>query len=121
MPTGRFPLLLRSALALTLAFLATLTGAVVALPASASITSPFAKRFSANTTGDILLRGNTLLTCPTAAANCVNARAGTGATLNNNNFTMGFVDIDGSVGIGAPTRSSSSADVALPTGSTTIA
>jgi hypothetical protein len=65
-------------------------------PAEAAMTTPFAIRFQANTNGDILIRGNTLLSCATAATNCAAARAGTSnATgLNNNDYTMGFVDVD---------------------------
>ena len=46
--------------------------------------------------GSIEAIGNQLLTCPTAAAGCTNARTGTGAsTTMNNNYNMGYVDVDG--------------------------
>ena len=61
----------------------------------AAVIRPFTPRFSLNTTGAIVMTGNSSLTCPTTAAGCVAARAGTGSTINNNNFTMAFIDIDG--------------------------
>jgi large repetitive protein len=70
----------------------------------------FTPRFSTNTSGDVAIVGNTLETCPSAAANCLNARAGRGSALDNNNFVMERVDID-------PTMvDSSSARLDLPAG-----
>jgi large repetitive protein len=90
--------------------------------AHAAITSAFASVYSTNTTGDIVIRGNTLVTCPTATAGCTTARNTPGggnvadATLNNNNWQMGYVDVD----TDASTFDSSSATVSLPSGSTVL-
>jgi uncharacterized repeat protein (TIGR01451 family) len=73
--------------------------------------TPFGARFSANDFGDILLVGNTVLTCPAADANCAAAQAG--GAFNNNNFSMVYVDIDGD----ASTFDSSTATLSLPTDS----
>jgi uncharacterized repeat protein (TIGR01451 family) len=70
----------------------------------------FTARFSTNASGDIAIVGNTLETCPVSAADCVNARAGIGSTLNNNSFTMERVDVD-RTGL-----DSSSARLTLPAG-----
>jgi uncharacterized repeat protein (TIGR01451 family) len=70
----------------------------------------FAPRFSANASGDIAIVGNTLETCQSAAANCLNARAGTGSALNNNSFVMERVDVDRTM------LDSSSAQLSLPSG-----
>ena len=70
----------------------------------------FAPRFSTNASGDIAIVGNTLETCQSAAANCLNARAGAGSSLNNNNFVMERVDVD-RTGL-----DSSSARLTLPAG-----
>jgi hypothetical protein len=66
------------------ALLATLLfvgGSVLLTPsaAQAAISSPFSQVFTANTAGDIVLRGNALLTCPSGAAGCEAARAGAGS------------------------------------------
>ena len=66
-------------------------------PAEAAVIRGFTTRFTTNTTGAIVMTGNTLLTCPTSATNCVAARAGKAPTLatnDNNNFVMAFVDVD---------------------------
>ena len=51
-----------------------------------------------NTTGAIVMTGNTLLTCPASASGCLAARSGSASTLaanNDNAYNMGFVDVDG--------------------------
>ena len=90
---------------------------VVAGPVHASTTRPFAIRYQSQDNGDILLRGNTLLTCPALATGCSDAinRTPTGgdpATLDNNNYAMTYVDTDSD----PTTTSSSTAQVALPAG-----
>jgi uncharacterized repeat protein (TIGR01451 family) len=87
-------------------------------PAEAAITTPFTTRFDVNTNGSILLRGNTVLTCPTTPA-CTAARngSGTGAALNNNNYTMIYTDADGDP-IG--TFNDSNAMITMPPGSTVL-
>ena len=71
----------------------------------------FAVRKTITQRGDVLLVGNTLLTCPTAASGCTTAQNGTG---NNNDFAMTWVDIDGD----ASTFNSSRATLTLPVGAT---
>ncbi len=73
----------------------------------------FSVRWAQTMRGDVLAVGNTSLSCPTAAANCANARNRVGA-YNNNDFTMANVDIDGD----GSTFNSSRATVALPAGAT---
>jgi uncharacterized repeat protein (TIGR01451 family) len=70
----------------------------------------FAPRFATNASGDIAIIGNTLETCQSSAANCLNARAGAGSALNNNNFVMERVDVDRTL------LDSSSARLSLPAG-----
>jgi uncharacterized repeat protein (TIGR01451 family) len=96
----------------------------ILMPTSLSAaTRAFSPRFSANSNGDIYLIGNTAMTCNSGAgalnnAACANARAGigTGTQLNNNDYSMIFVDIDGD----GTTFQSSSANLAMPSGSTVL-
>jgi uncharacterized repeat protein (TIGR01451 family) len=76
------------------------------------------RRFDASVRGDIVLIGNSVVTCPASAANCLDARQGIGlgAQLNNNGYNMIFVDIDGD----PSTFDSSSADLSLPPGATVL-
>ncbi|MEJ5914735.1 Ig-like domain-containing protein, partial [Pseudokineococcus sp. 1T1Z-3] len=104
------------AAALVLSLLAGPLLAVVAAPsASASMSEAFTRQFSANTNGDVLLVGNTLMTCPDSSG-CTTARAGTGGPLNNNDHAMRHVDVDGD----PSTFASSSADLVLPTQGTVL-
>lgn len=91
-----------------------LLGAVVlAPPAAAEVARPLAPRFAVNTTGDVLLVGNTTMTCPEAEQACVQARAGQGGARNNNNsFAMQHIDVDDD----PATFASSRAQLALPGG-----
>lgn len=77
--------------------------------ASAAVT-PFTARYTANTTGDVSITGNTVVTCPPAAGGCAAVLAG--ADGRNNDFTMTYVDIDGD----PATFASSSADLSVPSG-----
>ena len=70
----------------------------------------FNARFSTNASGDVAIVGNTLESCQSSVADCVNARAGKGSLLNNNNFLMERVDIDHTM------FDSSSARLTLPDG-----
>lgn len=75
----------------------------------------FSLRFLANTEGDLVLIGNMNLHCPNPpSANCTSARAG--GNFSNNGFSMGYVDADADSG----TFNSSSADLAIPPGSTVL-
>lgn len=71
----------------------------------------FSERFSANDLGDIVLIGNTVLTCPAADPDCAAAQAG--GPFNNNDFSMVYVDVDGD----PTTFDSSTATLSLPAGS----
>ena len=92
---------------------ATLALALMAAPAHAA-DAPFTPRFAQTARGDVAAVGNTVLTCPTAAAGCTNAQGGIGATLNNNNWNMTPVNVAGG------TVNSSSATVTLPAGATVL-
>jgi len=83
----------------------------------------FAARFDTNDYGDILIIGNTLMSCPQGANNpptaClasvpVSGTGATGGNLDDNNYNMRLVNT------AAGTASSSSADLALPTGATVL-
>ena len=87
----------------------------LAAPAALGAPTPFALRFSANAPGDIDIVGNTVLTCPAAAADCAAVQDGT-AVGQNNGFGMGFVDVDGD----AATFNSSRAGLTLPPGATVL-
>ena len=95
-----------------LGFVCLLLGA--ATPAHAADT-PFSQRYAQTMRGNIEATGNQLLTCPAATAGCTNARARTGSlTTMNNNYNMGYVDVDSDVA----TVNSSSATLTLPAGAT---
>ncbi|HSH02305.1 MAG TPA: hypothetical protein VLL52_07280 [Anaerolineae bacterium] len=99
-----------------LAGLFLLASFLVASSAEAAIIRNYTVRFSANDSGDIILIGNKLSTCNTGISSCQNAinGVGTGGVLNNNNYEMVYVDIDGD----GTTFNSSSADLTLPAGAT---
>ena len=88
-------------------------GLALASPALAD--RPLTLRLSADDTGDIAIVGNTLETCPAAAASCDAAQQGLGSSLNNNTFVMGYLD-DGD----PSTFTSSTADLELPDGATVL-
>ena len=81
--------------------------------ASAQVVRPYSIRYQINTNGDIAHIGNTIMTCA-ASADCTSAQAGiaNGTGLNNNSFTMNYVDVDGDAF--GPTFNSSNADLNLP-------
>ncbi len=92
-----------------------LATAVSPRAATAQIVRAFTQRFpTTNTTGSIVLIGNTLSTCNAAVANCVNARAGIGTALNLNNDAYTSVDVD--VDADGTTFNSSSATLTLAAG-----
>ena len=110
------PRITRSPIAAALGALALAAGLIgLTAPAALSAPTPFALRFSANAPGDIGIVGNTVLTCPAAAAGCAAVQDGT-AVGQNNGFGMGFVDVDGDVA----TFNSSRADLVLPPGATVL-
>ncbi len=86
----------------------------VAAPAQAAVIRSFDPVFSANTNGDVMLVGNTLMTCA-ASTSCTTARSivnGPDGANSNNNFVPAYVDVDGDAG----TFNSSSADLDIPSG-----
>lgn len=92
-----------------------------ATAAHAAITDPFSSVFTANTNGNIQIRGNTVVTCQTAATSCAGALAMTNtpaANNNNNAFFMTYVNVDTTGGTGI--FDSSSATVAIPTGGSVL-
>jgi len=86
--------------------------ALLILAPSASADRAFTPRFSDNVTGNIVLIGNTSMTCPSSVTTCAAARDGTatGTANNNNGYSMVYVDQDGD----ASTYNSSSATLQLP-------
>jgi hypothetical protein len=98
---------MRTRLCILIALLAAL---FVAAPAAAD--APFSLRYAQTLHGNLSAVGNTLMSCPTAASNCAAARGG--SPYSNNDFTMGYVDVDGD----SSTWDSSSATLSLPAGAT---
>ena len=76
----------------------------------------FDPRFSQNVQGEITIAANTIMTCPASDTRCPAAQAGTGSTLNNNQFRMVYVDQDGD----PATFNSSSAELILPDEATVL-
>ena len=92
-------------------------GAAPAVVAAAPSVAPapranvFPERYSVKAAGDLVITGNTLLTCSTSVSGCSAALNTTGTkNLNNNDYTMIMVDID----TDAATPNSSSADLRIP-------
>ena len=86
--------------------------------AGADVLVPFVPAyFSTQDNGAIALFGNSQMSCPASTA-CTAARTATPGTsaVNNNNFVMQFLDLDSD----AATSNSTSADIALPAGSTVL-
>ncbi len=109
----------RSATRRTLLLLVALLGISAAVGTSgacAVVEAPFATQFATSARGGVATAANTLMTCPAAAPNCLESRAGTatGAALNNNAYAMERVDVDGDL----TTFDSSTATLALPAGAT---
>ncbi|WP_165253200.1 SdrD B-like domain-containing protein [Paludisphaera soli] len=81
-----------------------------------AVITPFVPRFSANASGDILFVANTLMTAPASDASAASSQAGGGTKLNDNDFTMAYVDVDGV----SATFNSSRATLALPAGGSVL-
>lgn len=100
------------------------SGAFVMVGASAAhaaITDTFSSVYTANTNGNIQIRGNTVLTCQTAATSCAGALTDTNPTAadnNNNAFFMTYVNVDTTGGTAI--FDSSSATVAVPAGGSVL-
>jgi hypothetical protein len=82
--------------------------------ASAGITATFNQVFSADTTGSIQIRGNTILSCETVATTCAAARAQ--LNQNDNSYFMNYIDVDSD----STTFDSSSSTVNIPTGGSVL-
>lgn len=102
-----------AAVLVSLALAAGLAGLIA--PVAGAAPAPFGLRYTVNAPGDIGIVGNTVLTCPAAAAGCAGVQGGT-AVGQNNGFGMGFVDVDAD----PATFDSSRADLALPPGATVL-
>src|SRR5262245_36663707 len=63
--------------------------------AAAEVLTPFTVRFQANDNGAIRIFGNNVVSCPESDFDCARAKNGTGSDLNDNNFRMAYVDVDG--------------------------
>lgn len=74
----------------------------------------FPERYSVNAAGDLIITGNTLMTCPASSSTCAEAQrgGGTSSRFNNNSYSMVMVDIDSD----PSTVNSSSATLSLPAG-----
>ncbi len=93
--------------------------AVSTREAQAAITNTFTGRFSANTNGAVMIRGNTSMQCPASTA-CTDARnasgSGSGESWNNNGYTMEYTDVDGT----SATFNDSESNIDMPAGSTVL-
>jgi hypothetical protein len=86
------------------------------MPSAASADRPFTSRFAQMARGDVVIASNTVMTCPGSGAACTQGKAGTGGSLNNQDFNMTYVDVDGD----ASTFDSSTATLSLPAGTTVL-
>ncbi len=88
--------------------------AAVCVPAPALALRDFGVRYETEARGEITMAANPVLTCtPSPGAECVDARRGTGARLNNQDHVMQYIDIDGDTA----TFDSSTATLQLPASS----
>ena len=95
---------------------------VFSVNSEAQITRPFTIRYSTNTSGDIKLIGNTVMSCGTLPLTgiCANSAAGIpnapapNELLDNNDWPMVNIDVDSD----PSTFNSSSATLSMPIGST---
>lgn len=80
-----------------------------------AVITPFTVRYTANAPGDITFAANTLMTAgpPASPAEIADAQNGIGTKVNNNDFTMAYVDIDAD----AATWNSSASALVMPAGS----
>src|ERR1700712_2461623 len=89
--------------------------------AAAAVPIPFVPFYETQDNGAITLVGNSQMTCPTAQINCTAARSAVATSsaqsnVNDNDFTMGFIDADSD----STTTNSTSAALSLPAGSTVL-
>lgn len=110
----------RTALAALLATAVALTTVALTAPQVGAIAiAPFTVGYHTQINGGITFAQNSSLTCTsvrdtgaTDAAGCTAARAASGTLTNNNNWIMGYVDVDGD----PTTFNSSSSQLVLPAG-----
>jgi large repetitive protein len=81
-----------------------------------AVITPFAPRFSADANGDIVYVANTLMTAPASSPDASNAQAGVGSKVNNNDFSMVYVDVDSN----PSTFDSSEATLLMPAGGSVL-
>ncbi len=87
-----------------------------------AVVTPFNPRFTANATGDIAITGNTMETASRVGnpgrtqQDVTNAQNGVGSFINNNDWSMAFVDVD----TDPTTFNSSRATLTLPVGATVL-
>ena len=81
---------------------------------ASSVIRAYTARHSTTTRGDILLVGNTLMTCPASSA-CTTAQ--NGGNTNNNSFNMAWINADA---VTTAPANSSRATLNLPAGSTVL-
>ncbi len=89
---------------------------ILACAPSAFADRTFGPRFVTTDRGNIVSVANTLLSCPTGAANCANVRSGANTTLGNDDFTMANVDVDAD----ATTFNSSQSTLSMPAGAVVL-
>lgn len=90
---------------------------LLTLSAPAGAERPLSLRFTDDTTGNVAIVANALITCPISVSPCPAAQQGSGSSgLNNNNYPMVLVDDDGD----ATTFDSSGATLSLPDGATVL-
>ncbi len=90
--------------------------AILACAPSAFADRAFGPRFITTDRGNIVSVANTLLSCPTGAANCANVRSGANTSLGNNSFTEANVDVDAD----ATTFNSSQSTLSMPAGAVVL-
>ena len=109
--------------------LALIAGVVVVMLASAApalADRAMSTRFSTNDNGNITFAANTLMVCPAAAGGCTAARntspiaTGTNNALNNNSYSMQYVNTAPGAVAGVASFDSSSATLSLPSTATVL-
>src|SRR4051812_1463230 len=73
--------------------MAVLLVAAILVPGAALADRTFAPRFTTTDRGQVVMAGNTVMTCPTSASGCAAARAGTSSD-DNGDFDMAYTDVD---------------------------
>ena len=98
---------------IVLACLASLLASTIA--EASTLVRSYTPRYSTTARGDLLVIGNTLMTCPASAANCTSAQGG--GSFNNNSFSMEWVNADN---VTVSPQNSSTATLNIPGGSMVV-